>query len=430
VKKQLLSWITLIVLCAACSSKSNPSRSSTASQKDGSGAFTTKQYRNLFLENGHPQQQIDQKIDHAFQQLYHGDSATQKIYFAVAPNENGPAAYILDVNNNDIRSEGMSYGMMIAVQLNKKPEFDAIWNYAMSKMYVSDTAHPSEGYFAWSLRRDGTPNSETPAPDGEEYFVMSLYFAAHRWGNGIGIYNYTEWADKILTAIRHHPQKTGRTRRGNANVTVGPMVNEEKKMILFVPNGNGRNYSDPSYHLPAFYELWSRWGPVADRSFWAAAADTSREYFNRATHPVTGLAPDYGHFDGRPVISQFNQNSKHFAYDSWRTAMNWSVDWWWWRKDPRQQDLSNRIQTFFHSQGMNTYGSVYTLEGQVVNKGHGSGLKATNAVASLAATHAIARDFVEELWNDKVPQDRGGRYYSGLLHMMALLHCSGEFRIH
>jgi oligosaccharide reducing-end xylanase len=160
VKKQLLSWVILVALCAACSTKSNLSKSSTTSVEDGSGAFATRQYRNLFLENGHPQQEIDQKINAAFRQLFHGDSATQKIYFPIAPNENGPAAYILDVNNNDIRSEGMSYGMMIAVQLDKKPEFDAIWNYAMSKMYINDTAHPSEGYFAWSLRRDGTPNSE------------------------------------------------------------------------------------------------------------------------------------------------------------------------------------------------------------------------------------------------------------------------------
>lgn len=30
-------------------------------------------------------------------------------------------AYILDTGNDDIRSEGMSYGMMICVQMDKKP---------------------------------------------------------------------------------------------------------------------------------------------------------------------------------------------------------------------------------------------------------------------------------------------------------------------
>lgn len=426
----------LFIFCAACSRKDTPGGKGSAGKisgaNDGKGAYTTNKYRNLFKENGHTDSDISNKISTAFQQLFHGDSATQKIYFPVASNANGALAYILDVNNNDIRSEGMSYGMMIAVQLDKKTEFDAIWNYAMTYMYISDPAHPSEGYFAWSLKRDGTPNSETPAPDGEEYFVTALYFASGRWGNGEGIYNYKAWADKILTAMRHHPEKTGPTRRRTE--TVGPMVNEEHKMILFVPNGapntGGRSFSDPSYHLPHFYELWARWGPEGDRTFWAAAADTSRNYFVKSTHPQTGLAPDYGHFDGKPVVVPWNQNAKNFAYDSWRTAMNWSVDWSWWQKDPRQPELSNRIQAFFHGQGFDAYGSVYTLDGQPVGKSRGGGLIATNAVASLAATHPIAKDFVEALWNQPVPDSFGGRYYSGLLHMMGLLHCSGQFRIY
>src|SRR5256884_5888515 len=37
---------------------------------------------------------------------------------------------------------------------------------------------------------------------------MALYFAAHRWGNGRGIYNYQAEADKILRGMRHHPVLT------------------------------------------------------------------------------------------------------------------------------------------------------------------------------------------------------------------------------
>ena len=42
--------------------------------------------------------------------------------------------------------------MMIAVQMNKKDEFDALWNWAMTHMYISDPAHPSYGYFSWSAK--------------------------------------------------------------------------------------------------------------------------------------------------------------------------------------------------------------------------------------------------------------------------------------
>lgn len=336
-------------------------------------------------------------------------------------------AYVCDVLHNDIRSEGISYGMMIAVQMNKKSEFDAIWNWAMNYMYVSDPAHPSEGYFSWSLKRDGTPNSETPAPDGEEYMAMALYFASGRWGNGTGIYNYHAWADKILTSVRHHPSKTGPTKFGQR--TVHAMVNEDHKMIRFVPNFGTVDFTDPSYHLPAFYELWARFGPEADRQFWAAAADTSRKFFHRTTNPKTGLAPDYANFNGTPYSTQFNQRSGNFSFDARRTQMNWAVDWSWWAKDPGQQELSNRVQAFFASEGMETYGTEYSLEGKKLNNGHAKGLVATNAVVSLAATHVIAKDFVEALWNTPVPSGFNERYYEGLLYMMGMLHCSGQFRI-
>ena len=84
------------------------------------GAYYTGKYRNLFLEDGHSKKEIHAKNEAAFQLLFHGDSATQKVYFEVGKNSNGLLAYVSDVLHNDIRSEGMSYGMMIAVQINKK----------------------------------------------------------------------------------------------------------------------------------------------------------------------------------------------------------------------------------------------------------------------------------------------------------------------
>jgi oligosaccharide reducing-end xylanase len=391
------------------------------------GAFYTGKYRNLFLENGHPEKEISARIETAFQQLFHGDSATQVVYFEVGRNENGPLAYICDVLHNDIRSEGISYGMMIAVQMDKKDEFDAIWNWAMSHMYISSPEHPTEGYFAWSLKRDGTPNSETAAPDAEEYIVMALYFASHRWSDGKGIYDYKTWADRILTAMRHHPVKRGQTKFGPR--VVGPMVEEDKFMIRFVPDSGSWGFTDPSYHLPAFYDLWALWGPEKDRGFWSGTAAASRDFFQKTTHPVTGLAPDYANFDGTPYASRFNPRSGNFSFDARRTQMNWAVDWSWWRKDPRQQELSNRIQSFFASQGMDTYGTQYTLDGKLLDNNHAKGLIATNAVVSLAATHPLAKEFTEALWNTPIPSGFNERYYDGLLYLMAMLHCSGEFRI-
>lgn len=417
----VIAWLVVCLLVVQCAPKKD-----NAGNKDGQGAYVTGMYRNLFVENGHTQEEVTAKVNAAFQQLFYGDTS-QRLYFDAGSNENGPKAYLCDVLHNDVRSEGMSYGMMVCVQMDKKAEFDALWNWAMTHMYIRKPDHPSKGYFAWSIRTDGTPLSEGPAPDGEEYFVMSLYFAANRWGNGEGIYNYKAYADTILTDMRHRAVITGNTITGPA--TTGPMVNEEACMILFVPDEGGNTFTDPSYHLPAFYELWSRWGPEADREFWAAAADTSRMYFNKACHPVTGLCTDYANFDGTPHFVPWNPNSVNFAYDSWRTASNWAVDWSWWQKDASAQELSNRIQSFFAGMGVTTYGHVFKPEGEVLNPMHRPGLAAANATASLAATHAVAKEFVEDFWNAPVPVLLDQRYYDGTLYLLSILHCSGEFRI-
>ena len=427
--KLLATWtIALMIFASApCMAKA------VSDAQDGTGAYVTSNYRNMFAEDGHSKKEIKAKIDAAYEQLFHGDPKTQAIAFAAGSNANGPLMYVTDWANHDVRSEGVSYGMMIAVQLNKKKEFDAIWNWVMTYMYINDPKHPSYGYFSWSCKTDGTPNEETPAPDGEEYFAMALLFAGNRWGNGHGIYDYHAEANRLLTAMRHREIITGTTKFGPR--TVGPEVSEKEAMILFVPGIMPKSFTDPSYHLPAFYELWARWGPREDREFWAHAAQVSREFFVKSAHPETGLTPAYANFDGTPIISRFSQSSI-FGYDAWRTASNWSVDWSWWKKSPDEQQLSDHIQKFFASQGIDKYGPLFTLDGMpvepkpgVTHEDHAAGLVGTNAVAGLAATdRAIAKQFNDELWNTPIPSGEN-RYYDGLLYMMSLMHLSGEFKI-
>jgi len=405
-----------------------------AQSGDGNGAYKTGKYRNLFAVAGHSHAEIQQKIDAAYQQLFHGDPETQAIYFSAGSNANGPLSYVTDWANHNVRSEGMSYGMMIAVQMNKKAEFDALWNWVMTYMFISDPAHPSYGYFSWSCKTDGAPNEETPAPDGEEYFAMSLLFAANRWGSGQGIYNYHAEAERLLRVMRHREIKSGQTRFGPRKV--GPEVNEENAMILFVPGIMEHPFTDPSYHLPAFYELWARWGPEEDRVFWAKAAEVSRAFFAKTANPQTGLTPVYANFDGTPHETRFVQSGE-FGYDAWRTASNWSVDWSWWRKSATEPALSDRIHTFFAGQGIGKYSPVYTLDGKPLGStpkltpetDSPTGLVGTNAVAGLASTNTKqARLFVDALWQAPIPSGHS-RYYDGMLYMMSLLHCSGEFRI-
>ncbi|WP_278021765.1 glycosyl hydrolase family 8 [Flavobacterium ginsengisoli] len=88
------------------------------------------QYRNLFKEAGYSQDEIDKKLAKAYFDIFEGPN---KVYF----EEGDSLGYVSDVKNKDARTEGMSYGMMVAVQLNKKEVFDRLWRWSVKYMQAS-----------------------------------------------------------------------------------------------------------------------------------------------------------------------------------------------------------------------------------------------------------------------------------------------------
>ncbi len=380
------------------------------------GAYYTNVYPNLFKELlGKTDQEINEKINLAFDQLFYGDDKTQRIYY---PVENG-MAYIEDINNKDVRTEGMTYGMMITVQLNKQKQFNRIWKWA--KTYMQHQTGPSKGYFAWHCKTNGEQLSPGSASDGEEWFAMSLLFASARWGDSEGIYNYRKEANEILDAM------LSKTEFSDDRKVVTNIFNKKEKQVVFVPDGGSDDFTDPSYHLPHYYELWSLWANNNNK-FWSDAADTSRAFFIKTTNPKTGLMPDYANFDGTPK-DVWNQGHGDFRFDAWRTIANIAVDYIWFAKNKFAIDECNRLLNFFYSQGVDKYGNNFTLDGKELSKAHSTGLVAMNASACLASTFENRKDFLEDLWNVEVPTGEF-RYYDSMLYMLGMLQVSGNFRIY
>ena len=200
------------------------------------GAFYTGQYRNVFAELGHSQEEIDQKLKDAFHTVFYGPD-DEKFYFEAGDD----MGYFEDTGNFDARTEGMSYAMMMCVQMDMKNEFDRVWKWARTYMYMEDGYN--KGYFAWSCKTTGEKNDLGPALDGEEFFAMALFFASHRWGDGEGIFNYSQEARNILSACIHNGEKE----------PGDPIMEPENYLIRFIPS---RKFSDPSYHCAHFYELF------------------------------------------------------------------------------------------------------------------------------------------------------------------------------
>jgi len=380
------------------------------------GAVSTGKYRNLFAECGIPEEEINKRLEETFQTMFYG-SEEERIYHPAGED----MGYMEDTGNHDVRTEGMSYGMMMCVQLNKKEEFDRLWKWAKTYMYLDSGWN--QGYFAWSCRTDGTKNANGPAPDGEEFFAMSLFFASKRWGDGEGIFCYSEQARQLLSDCVH---------KGEEGKQGGPMWNPENKLIDFVV---GCGYSDPSYHCPHFYELFAEYANEEDRQFWKEAAAASRAYLVKACHPVTGLSAEYAEYDGSPkVLSEkelkiFGSRHDWFYSDAYRTIANIALDYEWYGKSEELRAIADKIQRFFAETVKDRPEQTYLVDGTVLDQPalHPVGLFATNAQASLAAEGPYAKDFVMKFWN--MPLRTGDRrYYDNCLYLFAMLALSGNYR--
>jgi oligosaccharide reducing-end xylanase len=348
--------------------------------------------------------------------------------------------FIWAADSSDVRSEGMSYGMMIAVQSDLHEQFDRLWKFAKTYMQfpADDAIVAWRGYFRWQGRVDATDPTtwvvnynptQVPAPDGDEYFAAALFLAHRRWGSD-GDVNYLAEAQSIASSLLNNP-----VAQGDAAAMVPPrfpIIHQTEKMVTFVPVGNANDFSDPSYHLPAFYELFARDGVAADSSAWTSVAETSRKYLVLSAHPTTGLHPDYADFTGKPVAggsAQMPQKHDQFQYDAWRVVMNMAVDYAWFSKDRRMKQQIEKYHAFFSSQlsDNNVQAALFAIDGSEPSGGGSTALTATLAAGSLASRHPDRERFVSNLWN--VSQQQGQyRYYQEGVYLLGLLNTAGRFR--
>ncbi len=371
-------------------------KKATASYKQTGIAMVTDtasgRYRNLFAEVlKKTASEINAKLETGYKQLFHGDS-NQTVYY-----ESDPGAYILDIANKDVRSEGMSYGMMISVQMDKKDEFIKLWTWA--KQYMRQ---PS-GMFGWQANPNGSLRSAGSAPDGEEYIATALIFAGKRWNDN---------------TLLNEGKRVCQAMLSNGAFDQG------SKMVKFITNVN---YTDPSYVVPAFYEVWAK-VDINNQSFWKAAAGNGRNFFHKACNSNTMLAPAMTNYDGSPHPSE-----PYFESDAWRVVGNIMMDWRLFHVDSWQgATFAPKYAAFWKVQQVKSpMPDELDLNGNVrVTHAPGAkGLIAENAMVGFGIPAADAEFFVKALWEMAIPTGNY-RYFDGMLYMLTFLHASGRFHLY
>jgi oligosaccharide reducing-end xylanase len=328
-------------------------------------------YANLFVTvSGKTQAESDQKVATAWSTLFN-PSGSGTIYF------NGPGAdesYVQDIFNNDVRSEGMSYGMMVAVQLDHQTEFDRLWTWVKTHMAQGT------GEIRWRCQTSGSGCAGNGAPDGEEYMATALIFASHRWGDSSGPAKvaYSTEAKWVLDVVRTK------------------YFNSQYHLVKFVSNSNN---VDPSYVLPAFYEVWACFD-TENAAFWKEAVTAGRQYMQKVVDG-NGVCPYQASFTAT--------NPQAANADSTRCVVNLMMDWYLFGKDAWQKDT--------YAPKFGAYSS---------SRNNGGAAVGCNATLGFALPASSGKPFVDKLWSTGVPS---GNYWDGVLYMLGTLHVSGNFHI-
>jgi oligosaccharide reducing-end xylanase len=340
-----------------------------SSGSPGADCTPPASYTNLFVTvSGHTQADSDSKVAAAWTSMFTAGSSSS-IYY------NGPGSdesYVEDTYNNDVRTEGMSYGMMIAVQLDHQTEFDRLWTFVKNHMAQGT------GQIAWHVSTSGSKLATGGAPDGDEYFAEALIFAHTRWGDTSGKYNYATEAQWVLNLLR--------TMEFNTSYHI---------VEFYAGAGN----TDGSYILPAFYQTWACFD-TANAAFWQSAVSAGRTWFHNAINS-NGVIPDQSGFT--------NGSSGSAGSDTIRCVANIMMDHNFFDADSWQTD---------------TYAPKYAS----YESSHGNGVaqQSCDALLGFGLPASTGKPFVDKLWSTSVPKHD---YWNGVLYMLAMLHVSGTFHL-
>lgn len=403
----IMSLLFLLIGCSTIQEKSNIQINKR--KISSNSEWITNQYENKFsLYNIASEIETKEKISKAYNQLFFGDYQNERIFFTL--KDDNTMGYILDPSKNIITSEGISYGMIISLMMNDKSTFDKLWKFAKLKM--QNTSKEDKYYFSWLLSGNYPYKvlDSNSAPDGEEYIATALILAKNRWGNGEGIFNYESEVNLILNEMLN-----------KKSYTQVPIFHPDYKQVVFTSDAQSEVFTNPSYHTPAFYELWSIYSKFTEFS---DIAEISRDFLFKASNSSTGLYSDYATFNGKP---KYFNNGQYSSYDSYRVILNLALDYKWFGKDEKEAEIIKKILNFYNTQPYPYY-AVYTVDGKSVEKYTSEALIAANAIGASVLNDDLSKKFILSLWNQGIPTGQW-RYYNGLMHLMALIHVSGNYKI-
>ena len=247
----------------------------------------------------------------------------------------------------DAVSEGVGYGMLVALYADDQATFNKIWDTANSVMWGGC-------YYNWQMAPSGKISGTGAASDAEEDVALALIFAdklvsAGKWtpytSTKFG-YDYKTHAQKILDCMWDTKQIVG-------------------DGILAPGAGwGGNSFVNPGYFSPAWYKIFENFDSNGSR--WKGVVDKSYDIISKSPGYSMGMVPDWMTPSGGWVGSAglgYNAyfESRAFFKDAIRILWRVAIDAIWFDEERAKTFLKNAL-TFINSKGGPEASNFYQIE--------------------------------------------------------------------
>jgi endo-1,4-beta-D-glucanase Y len=317
-------------------------------------------------------------------------------------------------NNNDTVSEGIAYGMLIAVYMDDKALFDGLWTYWQTSPNPAPLMN-------WNLSSGGGVIGSGSATDADEDAAYALYLAGKQWGG-----TYGTSAKSMITAI------------WNSDIEASTLAVKGGSTF----SGSGSALTNPSYFAPAYYRVFAQ---VDTAHNWMGVVNTAYTYLaNIVAHgSANGLVPAWcSNTCDNAGGGSYPQNNE-YQYDAHRVPWRIGLDACW-NNESRAKTYVNLVagtSGFFGTaaaSGLGSLADIYQTSGTKDSAAKSNSMSLIGAMgvgAMAAGNSALAARAYRFLLDATYSPDPVGAvaaytYYNATVGLLAALTMSGNFTPH
>ena len=289
-------------------------------------------------------------------------------------------------NHHDTVSEGIGYGMLLAVSHHNLSTFQGLWAYA--QRYLD-----ANGLMNWKIGANGHVTGTGSATDADQDMAYALILAHYQWPN----HGFGSAATTLIQQILSHD--------------VSP-----HNRIMPGDSWGPTSIMNPSYIALAYYPVFAQF---THNPRWEAIAQQNGQWLATHANPQTGLLPDWLNANGTTPSIPWDRYPNAWYYDAVR------VPWRLWLAASSGNTVAATVLQR-EGQWINQIHSValtsgYTLSGHPLNTYHSTPFISAAAFMAQDASPALCHAALQQL-ESWTPHS----YYGASLQALTLSTLAGE----